>query len=111
MKRAAKLHWHFVTTDYILDETATLLRARGYGQLRSAFFDSVFASRACRVEWMDADRFSRVMAFFLKNNDKGWSFTDCFSFCLMHELRLREALSKDVHFSQAGFVAVLAGTT
>ena len=36
----------------------------------------------------------------------GWmacAFTDCTSFVLMRELKLREALTTDRHFLQAGF--------
>ena len=87
---AAKSTGRFVTTDYVLDETATLLNARGHGRLAEAFFQSVFASRACRIEWMDPDRFAQTRQFFLKHHDKSWSFTDCFSFLVMHDLTLRD---------------------
>jgi len=107
MKTAAKRRRRFVTTDYVLDETATLLRARGHGQVCSSFFDAIFASQVCRIEWMNAERFAQVVASFLKNQDKGWSFTDCFSFCLMRELGITDALTKDAHFGQAGLVAAL----
>src|SRR5215467_7298493 len=50
----------FVTSDYVLDETATLLRARGLGHLTSALFGIVFASAVCQVEWMDPERFAQV---------------------------------------------------
>ena len=61
-----------VTTDYILDETATLLRARG-----------------------------------LTKQLKEFSFTDCASFVVMKELRLRDALTTDKHFRIAGFNPLL----
>jgi predicted nucleic acid-binding protein len=98
----------FVTTDYILDETATLLKARGHGHVVQAFFESVFSSAACRVEWMDPDRFDQTRRFFLKHHDHAWSFTDCFSFYLMRALRLRDALTADAHFREAGFVPLLS---
>jgi predicted nucleic acid-binding protein len=37
---------------------------------------------------------------------KGLSFTDCTSFVVMRELKLREALTTDHHFAQAGFTLV-----
>src|SRR5437762_5949065 len=83
----------FVTSDYVLDETATLLKARGHAHLLRAFFDRVLTSDACQVEWTDPDRFDAARAFFLKHADQAWSFTDCLSFLLMKELRLREALT------------------
>jgi len=107
LKQAARRTSGFVTSDYVLDETATLLKARGYTHLVPGFFDSVFDSHACRVEWMDPSRFQAVATFFLQRPDHQWSFTDCSSFVLMKELRLRRALTKDSHFSEAGFVPLL----
>ena len=97
----------FVTTDYILDETATLLRARGYGYLLQAFMHKTLNSRACRVEWMDSQRFRQTWHFLQKRSDQDWSFTDCFSFWLMDELQIEKALTKDEHFKHAGHNALL----
>ena len=94
LAEAAQTNGRFVTSDYILDETATLLVARGVAHLTDSFFDTVFTSAACRVEWMDAERFDQVRKFFVKHRDKGWSFTDSFSFWLMRSLGLREAAEK-----------------
>ncbi|HYV36553.1 MAG TPA: PIN domain-containing protein [Gemmataceae bacterium] len=97
----------FVTTDYVLDEAATLLKARRLGHLLGPLFDRLDASRAFRIEWTDAERFHGARAFFLKHADQAWSFTDCLSFRVMSHLRLRDALTKDVHFEQAGFTTLL----
>ena len=97
----------FITTDYVLDETATPFRMRGQGHLVEKLFDIVFSSRVCRVEWMDSERFMTARAFFMKHQDQQYSFTDCFSFCMMAQFRLSEALTKDAHFREAGFVALL----
>jgi predicted nucleic acid-binding protein len=35
--------------------------------------------------------------------DKSFSFTDCTSFVIMKERRIRLALTSDKHFIQAGF--------
>ena len=97
----------FLTTDYVLDETATLLKARGFVHLLGPLFEKLDASRACRIEWTDSDRFQDARAFFLKHADEAWSFTDCLSFRVMAQLRLRDALTKDSHFQHAGFAALL----
>ncbi len=108
MRGAAKKKLRLVTTDYVLDETATLLMARGCSNVVPALFHSVAASRACRMVWMDTERFEKAKNSFIKNMENRWSFTDCFSFIVMKELRLREALSKDAHFRAAGFTPLLA---
>jgi predicted nucleic acid-binding protein len=107
LKRLTARKTLFVTTEHVLDETATLLRARKHGHLLAEFFRRVFASQVFQVEWTDPDRFRRAMAFFLKHHDQSWSFTDCLSFCVMQELGIRRALTKDGDFRQAGFDALL----
>jgi predicted nucleic acid-binding protein len=107
LRQAKRRKRRFVTTDYVLDETATLLKARGFVHLLARFFGNVFSSQVCRIEWMDPGRFQDTQAFFLKHADQVWSFTDCLSFRIMKELRLRDALTKDRHFRDAGFNALL----
>lgn len=107
MRKARRLKWNFICTDYILDETATLLKARGLKHLLVGFFDSILHSQACRIEWTDSERFLATAEFFLKHADQGWSFTDCLSFLVMRELNLKKALTKDTHFREAGFEALL----
>jgi len=108
MRGAAAKRRRFVTTDYVLDETVTLLQARGKATVAPRLFESVFASRACRVVWMDPERFEQTKALFLQRLGQQWSFTDCLSFVVMRTLHLREALTKEAHFAAAGFTALLA---
>lgn len=69
MKKAKQTNQLFVTTDYIIDETATLLKARGIGHLTGIFFDTVNSSRVCRIEWMDHERFAKTQTYFEKHLD------------------------------------------
>jgi predicted nucleic acid-binding protein len=107
LREAARKKRGLATTDYVLDETAALLLARGYTAVLADFFKHVQESEACRVVWMDADYFEKTKQLFLKNPQRRWSFTDCFSFIVMKELRLRDAMSKDSHFKSAGFTPLL----
>lgn len=97
----------FVTTDYVLDETVTLLCARGHGHLVQPLLQATLRSQACSIDWTGPDDFLRTAAFLGKHIDQGWSFTDCVSFQSMKTRRLRDALTKDEHFVKAGFVALL----
>ena len=107
LQRAAKDRRRLLTTDYVLDETAMLLKARGEVSLASSLFERVFTSNAARIEWTTDSRFRELTAFFLKHPDQSWSFTDCLSFLVMKEQRIHEALTTDDHFQQAGFRALL----
>jgi len=97
----------WISTDYILDESATLLMARGNPHLAKAILDLPEKSHALSIEWMDSDRFARTRTIFRKYLDQGVSFTDSFSFCIMQEYGLQKALTKDHHFEIAGFNRLL----
>jgi predicted nucleic acid-binding protein len=105
--RSSKGRRRFVTTDYVLDETITLLRMRGHSHLIEEFTRIALRSQVCRVEWMDPKRFDAVHGFLVQHGDDDYSFTDCFSFLVMKENNLRDALTKDEHFSEAGFQPLL----
>jgi predicted nucleic acid-binding protein len=108
MEDAAKQRRRAITTDYIIDETATLLRARGLSKLLAEFFRLTEESKALAVEWTTLDRFAIARKFMLKHLDQDFSFTDCVSFIVMKEFRLSEALATDDHFRIAGFNPLLA---
>ena len=50
MAQAARSQGRFVTTDYVLDEAVTLLKARGHGALLAPLFDTIDNSAATRIE-------------------------------------------------------------
>lgn len=108
MEGAAQQRRRAVTTDYVVDETATLLRARGLTKLLTEFFRLTEESQALTMEWTSPDRFAAARKFMLKHLDQEFSFTDCVSFVVMKELRLIDALATDDHFRVAGFNPVLA---
>ncbi|HZC36796.1 MAG TPA: hypothetical protein VE242_14330, partial [Chthoniobacterales bacterium] len=71
------------------------------------FLETIQGSAALQLEWTSPERFYAAAGLFRKHSDKEWSFTDCLSFIVMRELRIRDAFSSDHHFSQAGFVPLL----
>ena len=93
----------FVTTDYVADETLTLLRLRLGIDASEAWWRQVDGSSRVRWEYISLARADKARGLFFRYRDKDFSFTDCTSFILMRELRLREALTTDHHFLQAGF--------
>jgi hypothetical protein len=92
-----------VTTDYVADETLTLLRGRLGLKAAGAWWAQVDGSPRLRWQWIDPVRAEKARTLFFAHAGKDHSFTDCTSFVVMRELRLREALTTDRHFRQAGF--------
>lgn len=95
-----------VTTDYVCDETLTILRLRLGLKAAEAWWRQVEDSTSVRFEGIDISRAERARFLFFRHKDKDYSFTDCTSFVVMKELRIRQALTLDTHFRQAGFEVV-----
>jgi uncharacterized protein len=95
------------TSDQVMAEAATLFKARGYLHMAKDLFAMFEQTNWLKVEWINTERFAASKDFFLHYQDKNYSFTDCTSFVLMEELGLRQALTTDHHFRQAGFVPLL----
>jgi predicted nucleic acid-binding protein len=51
--------------------------------------------------------FERGLSLYSRRPDKDWSLTDCISFVVMEEHGLRDVLTADHHFQQAGFTILL----
>ena len=92
-----------ITSDYVLDETLTLIRMRLGIDAAEAWWSQVSESPRLKVEWVHAERADKARAWFFRWRDRSFSFTDCTSFVLMKELRLKKALTGDRHFTEAGF--------
>lgn len=96
-----------VTTQWVLSELAAYLSAPGDRQL---FLDTLTAlERSAAVDIVPAssEGFQMGIRLYAERADKYWSLTDCISFLVMRERGLRDALTADHHFEQAGFVAML----
>lgn len=100
-------HSPLLTTDYVIDETLTLLRTRGERKrailLGARFFDHGFAEIHqitpvdLTLSWRTFERF----------DDKNWSFTDCTSKVVMEQLNIKVAFAFDHHFHQFGTIQVV----
>lgn len=95
-----------VTTDYVADETLTLLRVRIGIDAAETWWRQAEGSARLLWERIDEGRAERARAAFFRHRDKAWSFTDVTSLVVMQELRLRQVLTTDRHFVQMGFQAI-----
>ena len=96
-------HGVMVTTDYVLDETLTLLRIRHGVSAALRFLDKVRRSRSIKVVRVDEEVFQRVLSYFKLDGGWRWSFTDCTSFAVMEMLGIKRAFTFDRDFERAGF--------
>jgi hypothetical protein len=92
-----------VTTDFVVDETLTLIRFRLGLAAANAWWQQIDGSARLRWERVEAARFERARSLFFQFRDKDLSFTDCTSVAVMRELKLRVVLTTDHHFQQVGF--------
>ncbi len=96
-------HGIAVTTDYVLDETLTLLQSKKGLPIALTFIEKIRKSKSIRVFWVSESIFEKALGIFRKASDSPWSFTDCTSFALMKDLSITEAFTFDNHFKQVGF--------
>jgi len=107
LTRLLRLQRPLITTDYVLDETLTLTKARTSAKVALALLDRIESSPALSIQNITGDRFAAAKAFFRKHANHDYSFTDCTSFVLMHEMEIRDVLTTDRHFTEAGFRTML----
>ena len=98
-----KHRMELMTSEYIFDESITLMRFRTSHPAAVLFGESLLNSAIVRlVDITDEDR-AKAWEFFKKYKDKELSFTDCTSFVLMKHMRLQKVFTFDKHFKQMGF--------
>ena len=102
-QRLASLPWQCYTSNFVLNESFSLLARR-----------TSYAFTAKRARWLmvsgeltilrpaQEDEL-KALDLFSKFADQRVSYTDCISFALMRRHRLSRAFTFDRHFSDAGF--------
>lgn len=106
-KIGANLYGAPITTDYVLDETLTLLRFRKGIAPAARFADKIRSASSLRVLWIGNEIFDLALKKFKQSEERQeWSFTDCTSFSVMEELGIKESFTFDEHFLSAGFQAL-----
>ncbi len=101
--RALEAGRTLITTDFVVDETLTLMRFRLGVRAANAWWQQIDGSRRLRWERVDSERFERARHLFFQYGDKDLSFTDCTSIAVMRELKLTTVITTDRHFQQVGF--------
>jgi predicted nucleic acid-binding protein len=94
------------TTDYVLDETITLLFRRLPPALANeslSLLNKSFEKGYLELEWISPENFQEAQRLRLRFLDKPMiSFTDLTSMAIMKELDIKLVLTGDEHFEQVG---------
>lgn len=97
----------FRTTEYVLIELGDAFHVPGQREEFALFQDALRADSKFRVLPSSASLYAAGLNLYRRRSDKNWQLTDCISFAAMKEHGIREALTGDQHFEQAGFTALL----
>lgn len=96
-----------ITIDYVIDETLTLLRARGEARKAITLSRQFVDLQTANYVHITPAMVSKAWELFRDQPARQWSFTDCTSKAVMDELQLRQALFLDHHFRELGAIDVL----
>jgi uncharacterized protein len=96
-----------LTTAWILTEIADGLTESSARSRFLQFYDRLRSRDDVEIVACDAGLFEQGIELFRRRADKEWSLTDCISFVVMERHNVKEALTADHHFEQAGYAALL----
>lgn len=101
-----KQNGRIYTTDYVLDETYTLLFKRlPYSVARESVerLNEAVLNGYLLIEWITPERFEEAKILRMKYQDKPRiSFTDLTSIVVMNKLKIVNILTEDARFIQVG---------
>jgi len=96
-----------VTTDLVLVELANGLSGTQNRRALIEFVENHRTDPAVRIVPAGRRLLERGWDLYRRRQDKDWSLTDCTSFIVMQDRGIKDALTGDHHFEQAGFRALL----
>jgi uncharacterized protein len=92
-----------ITTIPILFEIGNFFSKVKIRSQGTALIDHLYNDRAIRVLEFSETSFAAALKMYNTRPDKNWGLVDCYSFSVMSEESINQALTFDDHFEQAGF--------
>ncbi len=102
-KQLRRNEWQSYTSNFVLNETFTLLARRTTYEFAAERARNLLVSHALTILRPDSSDELRALDLFEKFSDQRVSYTDCISFVLMRRKGIRRAFAFDRHFTDAGF--------
>jgi predicted nucleic acid-binding protein len=93
----------FLTSTFVINETISLLQARGFFSAAIDFLRETRLGADVSIIYPDAVMQSEGWDLFVRWGAAGANAVDCVSFALMRKLSIRKAFTFDEHFRIAGF--------
>jgi uncharacterized protein len=94
-----------VTTEWVMAEAVTLLKARGAVDHALALGEALQAGRLGYLAESTPERRRHAWELFVRYRDRQVGWVDCASFAVMNELGLGRFFGFDDDFTRAGFTA------
>jgi len=99
-------NYPLITTDAIFLESGNKLSAN-YRNEAVELIEQFLASDDIDVIRLTPELFDESLRLYKQYQDKSWGLVDCFSFVVMEQYKVSQALTFDRHFIQAGFQALM----
>jgi predicted nucleic acid-binding protein len=106
-KKLMRSGFRFVTSTAVLNEAANALCKPMFRGSVVEFYKRLKKSQRVDIVFVDEKLWLSGWNLYENRPDKEWSLTDCISIVIMQDQGLRDALTNDKHFEQAGFNAIL----
>jgi len=102
-ERAGRGDFRAVTSSLVVDETASLLQARGLFSTALAWLAAIRKESDTQIIHVDPVLQSEAWDLFHRWGGSGANPIDCASFAIMRRLNIKKAFTFDRHFRTAGF--------
>lgn len=102
-ERSACGDFRAVTSSLVVNETASLLQARGLFSTALAWLTAILQDRDTQIVYVDAVLQSEAWDLYHRWGGSGANPVDCASFAIMRRMNIKKAFTFDPHFRTAGF--------
>ena len=96
-----------VTTRGVVLEIGNALSRQRYRQAAIKLLTALETDSTVEIIPLSQPLYERAWHLYCERPDKEWGLTDCYSFVAMREFDIKQALTTDKHFEQAGFERLL----
>ena len=102
-EEARRSEFRGVTSSLVVNETVSLLQARGLLSTALGWLQGVREDANTQIAYVDAVIQSEAWDLFHRWGGTGANPVDCASFAIMRRMNIKKAFTFDQHFSTAGF--------